>query len=229
MQFIHWFNKIWNEDIYYEKSILPWVPCKTLVLHGAGKSDITRMSALREALHERWIPTLAIDFSWHGQSTHHEDGSIQKRISEARAIAQKFLDTTMDIQIIGFSMSGEVAMRLTEYFNMRSIILFAPGIYDKNAINIPFWEKFSQMIRNHESWRNHDLANILEKYEWSLYLCTPELDHVIPEWVNDEIMSVAPKAYKKRIIIQSAPHMVGKWMNEHPEMIDAILDQIHIQ
>lgn len=221
-----WFIPVWIEDIYFEKSILPWVQCKTLVLHGAGKSDMTCMSALRNALYDRWIPTLALDFSWHWQSSHHEVSSIRKRISEAVQVAEKFLDTFQDIQIIGFSMSGEVAMRLTEYFSVSNIILFAPGIYDIGAIDIPFWDTFSETIRRNESWRNHDLGNILENYEWSLYLCTPEYDDVIPEWVNDEIMAIAPKSHKERIIIPWAPHMVGKWMNEHPEEIVPILEKI---
>ncbi len=201
MHFTHWFHQMEKESIYYEKSLIDRAPCRTLVLHGAWTWDTTRTRALREALFERGIPTLAIDFSWHGKSSWHEALSIRKRISEAREIAEEYLDTIESLQIIGFSMSGEVAIRLTEFFSVRSLVLFAPGIYHHEAIDIPFWEKFSEAIRKHESWKNHGLSRILEEYTGSIFLLTPEYDTVIPWWVNDQIMSVAPKANKKRRLL----------------------------
>lgn len=228
MQIESWFIHTWYEDIYYEKSILPWVPCRTLILHGAWKSDITRTTALRECLYMRWIPTLALDFSWHGRSSSNQISSIQKKISEAQEIGIKLLDSTERITIIWFSMSGEISLRLTQYFDVEKLALFAPGIYHREAIDIHFWDWFSALIRTHESWKNHDLERILLNYSGSIYLLTPEHDEVIPEWVNDEIMSVGKKVHKKRIIIPWAPHMIWKWMNENPERIDEILDQIGI-
>lgn len=222
------FYPIGVESIYYEKSQIDSTPCSIIVLHGAGKSDITRMFALRRCLFERGILTLALDFSWHGQSTHNEPGSIKKRILEARELMNIFLDTKENIQVIGFSMSWEVVIRLTEYFDIQNIILFAPGIYHKDVIDIPFWERFSEMIRRNESWKNHDMNRILENYEGNIILVIPEHDNVIPEWVNEEIMSVAPRAYKKRITIDWAPHLLGKWLNENPEKVSTVIDQINI-
>ncbi len=222
------FCRIGNESIYYEKYVIDWTPCRTLVLHGAWASDITRTTGLRNALYKKWIPTLVLDFSWHGKSSSNEVSSIRKRIIEAREVAYKYLDVDTEIQIVGFSMSGEVAIRLTEDFEVRHITLFAPGIYHHEAIDIPFWEAFSSVIRTPESWKQSNITEILAEYKGFLFLLTPENDNVIPEWVNDIIMQSAPLANKKRIVIPGAPHMIGKWMNENPERIEDILPRLQL-
>lgn len=222
------FCQIWQESIYYEKYIIQWIPCRTMVLHGAWSSDITRTSALRKALYEKWIPNLAIDFSWHGDSSSHAPSSIRKRINEAREIAYRYLDMDREIQIIWFSMSGEVAIRLTEVFEVRNLVLFAPWIYHHQAIDIPFWKTFSTLIRDEESWRKSRVSEILEGYRGFLFLLTPEYDRVIPEWVNEIIMECAPMAYKERIIIKDAPHMIWKWMNENPERIQDFIHKLQL-
>lgn len=222
------FLEVWNESIYYEKYTISWTPCRTLVLHGAWASDITRTTWLREALYEKWIPTLALDFSWHGKSSSNEVSSIRKRIDEAREVAHRYLDVDTEIQIIGFSMSGEVAIRLTEDFEVRHITLFAPGIYHHEAIDIPFWDAFSTILRTPESWKKSKIPAILAEYRGFLFLLTPEYDNVIPEGVNDIIMQSAPLAHKKRIIISDAPHMIGKWMNQNPDRIQDFLDRLQL-
>ncbi len=229
MKIKQWYIQVWQESLYYEKTMIEWVPCQTLILHGAGESDITRTMALRQALYVRWIPTLAFDFSWHGKSTSHEPISIRKRINEAREVAYKYLDIMRDIQVIGFSMSGEVSIRLTESLQIMNLILFAPWIYHHDAINLPFWDKFRTLLQTPESWKQNQISDILESYRWFLLLLTPENDTVIPPWVNDVIMESAPMAYKKHIIIPDAPHTIGKWMNENPSRIEAFIDHLQLR
>lgn len=218
------FNSGW-EDIYYEKMELPWVPCVTLVMHWAGQWDISRTLWLRNALFDLGIPTLAIDFSGHGKSSSNFPRSIAKRISEARD-ATCLLDIDIGISLIGFSMSGEVSIRLTEHCSVENLILFAPGIYHRDVIDIPFDNIFTCAIRSHESWRENAIGEILGDFQWNIVLFTPELDTVIPEWVNEILMNAAPRANKERVIIQDANHMVWKWMNENPGRIPEIANVI---
>lgn len=221
-----WFFHTRWDDIYFEKLEIDEKICSTLVLHGAGTGDISRTQALREELYARGVPSLAIDFSGHGKSTSQKPLSIRKRIDEAKDVIVWLLDTQEGITLIGFSMSGEVCIRLTEFFNVENLILFAPGIYHRDLIDEPFWEWFTQKIRSHESWRENDIEKILSPYRWNLILLTPEHDTVIPEWVNQIIMQCAPETKKKRIVIEWAPHMVGKWMNEHTYRVPGIVDAI---
>lgn len=215
------FFKSGKEDIFFEKWIVQWVSCTTLVLHGAGKSDSSRTFWLRKYLLSIGIPTLAIDFSGHGKSTHRTPLSIEKRIQEA-SDAIKVLDSEKDLSLCAFSMSGEVSLRIASHISIKNLFLFAPGIYDKEVIWQEFWEYFSESIRRHESWKNHSHYTQLKDYCGNIVLFTPEYDEVIPEWVNEIIMNLAPNAKKERIIIPWAPHMIGKWMNEYPEKIHKI-------
>jgi uncharacterized protein len=194
-------------------------------MHGAWKSDISRTTWLRNALFHLGIPTLAIDFSGHGKSSQNFSCSIAKRVSEARD-AISLLDVNTSICLIGFSMSGEVSIQLTEYFSVQDLVLFAPWIYDKNVIEMSFDPLFTQAIRAHESWKNTAIWEILSEYQWNMLLFTPELDTVIPEWVNEIIMNAAPKSQKERIIVKWAVHMMWNWMNEHPERIPEIAEKI---
>lgn len=219
---MHSFLDSWGESICYEKMEIPWVPCTTLVLHGAWQWDMSRTDELRKALFEVGIPTLAIDFSGHGKSSKNLPCSIGKRIREARdAIA--LLDTQSNISLIGFSMSGEVSIQLTQYFSVQNIILFSPWIYHRDVIQMPFGEAFTQALRAHESWKHTAIWEILSNFKWAILLFTPEFDTVIPEWVNEIIMRSAPMAKKERIIIEGAPHMVWKWMNENPGRVPSIV------
>ena len=201
------------------------VPCTTLVLHGAGQGESSRTLALRHSLFHRGIPTLAIDFSGHGKSSQNKPLSIRKRINEARE-AMRLLDTTTDISLISFSMSGEVSLRLAQEGSVKNVFLFAPGIYHSEAIDIPFWESFTTLIRTHESWRNNDIKGMLKDFQWNLLLFTPEFDTVIPEGVSDIILDSIKHTYSEKIIIQDAPHMVGKWMNENPHRVLEITEKL---
>ncbi len=220
-----WFFSSWKEELYFERLRVWKNPVSTLVLHGAWTWDTTRTSALRNSLAIQGISTLAIDFSGHGKSKNNSFLSIQKRIEEAKE-AIHLLDSTENITLIGFSMSGEVCIRLTEYFSVANIILFAPGIYHRDAIDVHFWTDFSSIIRQYESWKNTDVDSILNRYEWSLLLITPELDIVIPEWVNTIILS-NHHAKNKRIVVSDAPHMIWKWMNENKDRAQELATEIH--
>ena len=218
------FSSGW-EEVYYEKIEIPWIPCKTLILHWAWQGDSSRTTALRNSLFQQGIPTLAIDFSGHGKSTKHNPLSIRKRINEARH-AISLLDKNIDITLIGFSMSGEVSIRLSHQCSVRNIFLFAPWIYHSEAIDMPFWESFSEIIRMHESWRKNDIENMLKDFQGNLLLFTPEFDTVIPPWVNDIIMDAVRHTESEKITIKNAPHMVGKWMNENPQRVPEITQKI---
>lgn len=220
-----WFFSSGNEELYFEKMISPTNKITTLVLHGAGQSDSTRTLAFRESLFEEWISTLAIDFSGHGRSTHNTLWSIQKRIQEAQD-AIWLLNSSHWITLIGLSMSGEVCIRLTQIASINHLVLLAPGIYHHKAVNIPFGDDFSNLIRQNESWKETKIRNILSWFIGTILLITPQNDCTIPEWVNQIIMDSAPNSTKKRIVIEWAPHMIWKWMNENPNRATIIAKQI---
>ena len=73
------------------------------------------------------------------------------------------MDTS--ISLIGFSMSGEVSVRLTEHCSIQNLVLFAPGIYHRDVIDMPFDETFTRAIRSHESWRNNAIGEILDVFQ----------------------------------------------------------------
>jgi esterase/lipase len=79
--------------------------------------------------------------------------------------AINLLDTQDDISLIGFSMSGEVSIRLTQYHSVKNLFLFAPGIYHQDVIEMPFDHNFTLAIRSHESWKNNAIPEILSHFQ----------------------------------------------------------------
>lgn len=127
-----------------------------LLLHGAWQSDKERLRPIAWKLADMGISSLGFDFSGHGSSTHNTLNSIAKRVQEAET-AITFLDPSKPMILCGFSMSGQVVIDLLErHTNISHIVLFAPGLYDIRALDLTFWQEFTSILREPESWRNNN-------------------------------------------------------------------------
>lgn len=123
---------------------------------------------------------MSFDFSGHGESTGElSASSLEKRVAEAAHMLQ-FCDTTKPLIIVGSSMGGEVAVRLSQKCHAASLVLFCPAFYDDVAYSIPFTHEFSTAIRQEGSWRKSIARTILEKYRGDIVVVIGDEDAVIP-------------------------------------------------
>lgn len=112
---------------------------------------------------------LAIDFSGHGASTGElKKSSLKKRVEEATAAIDNYIETNDSLIICGASMGGYIAIKMLELYKVKSLILFCPALYDKNAYNVLFDEGFTDIIRTPQSWRNTDALRLLEDFTGNL-------------------------------------------------------------
>ncbi|MBC7906884.1 MAG: alpha/beta hydrolase [Rhodospirillaceae bacterium] len=199
-----------------------------LVMHGAGQADRTRTDFLCSSLLERGVPSLSMDFSGHGESTRNCEGSILKRIEEAQS-AIHYLGVDEGISLIGFSMSGQVAISMlpNPAFSVENVILFSPAIYCDDAIPMPFGPEFSACIRRPDSWREARCDRDLRDFNGNLLIVTPEHDPVVPSDVARTILDNAVNAKTARHVpIPGAPHVLGKWLSENLNVGNAIVDAV---
>jgi uncharacterized protein len=198
-----------------------------LLVHGAGQSVKERTNYLSERLLKRGIGSFAFDHSGHGGSTGNlNESSLEKRIQEAIEAA-KFLDNNKPITVSGGSMGGYISLKLLDYLNVQSLILFCPAIYDEVAYKLQFNENFTKAIRREESWRDSDVLRSLEKFTGNLLVIIGEDDEVIPEGVIELLDKHSINTKRKEIIkIPNCSHQIHRWLSEHTEEANRITDKM---
>ena len=116
---------------------------------------------------------------------------------------------------------------MLEVYSVDTLILFCPALYDGRAYDVQFDQGFSEIIRQHESWRNTDVIKTLEAFTGNLLLVLGEKDTVIPAGVIDIIDRHTPNVRKKELYtIADCPHKIALWMMDRPEERARLQDKI---
>lgn len=200
-----------------------------IFLHGAGESNKERGDALCTEMARRGMRTVAFDFSGWGDSSRRTVGSLQKRVDEAKAVIEKvLLRDPLPLIVMAFSMSGQVAIELLRSYRhvIRCLALFNPAIYDRDAITVPFGPEFSGIIRQPQSWKNADIASAFDGYSGKTLLVKSEYDDVIPPEVYQMITQAACMGSISELIIESASHQLGAFLNAHPDAVVRVAESI---
>jgi pimeloyl-ACP methyl ester carboxylesterase len=182
-------------------------PCSVLVLHGAGTSNRKRFVRLRSGLHAEGVPTCSFDFIGHGE-TGGELGrsSLKERTLQASRVIEACLNEPLTL--IGASMSGYTAVKLTRLHEVKNLVLVVPAMYTPGAYEIPFNRGFSEIIRSHRSWERSDAWEILGGFRGKVLVVAAEHDTVIPREVVLRIFESATRAqFRDLYIVPGASHM----------------------
>jgi pimeloyl-ACP methyl ester carboxylesterase len=182
-------------------------PCRTVVLHGAGKSNRQRFERLRAALNAHGRPSASFDFIGHGDTGGSLAGSsLKDRTNQASAVIRHACHEPLTL--IGASMSGYTAIKLTEKFDVDHLILLVPAVYTPDAYGLHFGPEFSTAIRSEGSWRTSDAFAILRGFTGNLLTVAAESDHVIPREVIETIHASAANARTRRLhVVPGSQHL----------------------
>jgi len=181
-------------------------PCSTIVLHGAGTSSRERFRRLRSGLHSQGVPTCSFDFIGHGE-TGGELGrsSLKERTLQASRVIETCLNEPLTL--IGASMSGYTAVKLTQLHEVKDLVLVVPAMYTPEAYGVPFNGGFSEIIRFPRSWERSDAWEILGGFRGKLLVVAAEHDTVIPREVVQRICESATQAqFRDFYIVPGASH-----------------------
>jgi alpha-beta hydrolase superfamily lysophospholipase len=200
---------------------------RVLCLHGAGPADRQRFKELRNMLAAKGIASCAFDFIGHGETGGEmASSSLKSRVEQSLAvIASQRLPRPLSI--IASSMSGYVAIQLIKSCEVDNLIFLAPAVYASNANSIAFGPEFTKVIRRPYSWRATDAWEILKQYKGNLLVFAAEKDQVIPDEVIQKIYTSAQNAKSREVVLlKEATHPLGKWLNEHPDLLRTVSDRI---
>lgn len=184
-------------------------------LHGAGEGTKERAKSYFDNVIFDVVPSIiAFDFSGHGESSREpKRRTLKQRVLEAQT-AIELHTTQKKLTICGSSMGGYIALKMLPLFDVKNIILFAPGIYDKQAFEVPFDERFSEIIRKPNSWERSDIFSPLENFSGNLLLVIGKDDAVIPPGVIDLIDKHSINTAKKEIIrLDNCSHAISAWLD----------------
>lgn len=172
--------------------------CHAMVLHGAGDSSRERFSRMREHLNADGLPSVCFDFIGHGQTGGNlRSTSLQKRTKQAAAVIRH--TCAFPLTLIAASMGAYTAIKLTQLFPVKNLVLLVPAVYTPVAYHLPFGPEFSAAIRTPNSWRESDAFGILEKFKGHLLVVAAENDQVIPKEIITLIHESAKHAKTNRI------------------------------
>lgn len=188
-----------------------------LFLHGGGlKTTKERFKQLRIDLLNNNIHSYAFDFIGHGDNNENlYNTSLYSKVLQAKTFIDKFIN--VPFSIVGASMGGYIAIKLTEIYDIKSLILFVPALYTTEAYNINFGNKFSEIIRKDNSWKDSDSFNIVNKYKGKVLLISVNGDSVIPVDLTSKFRKSVNINNFDEYIIKNGDHKIFDYIYESDE------------
>jgi aminoglycoside phosphotransferase (APT) family kinase protein/dienelactone hydrolase len=204
-----------------------------VVLHGADSSSTERLLPLVREFVAHGCRGIGFDFSGHGESTGKlSELSLQRRFEQAVAVIDAYASVDGPLVLVGFSMSGQTGADLVAHYGDRvaALGLCAPAVYAAKAWDVPFGNgdgRFSDIIRQPNSWRQAPALEVLRTYEGRAVLAVPGTDTVIPSAVTEAVQdALATRAQYTRFDLPDAQHQLGMWFRDHGDDRRAFVEAV---
>lgn len=228
----------------------PWI----LSVHGA-RGDYTKSNVVSFGLQQRGYSLLGLNLSGHSPAGVLTPGqtTLGNNIREAEIFFEE-LDPRRPKVIFGYSLGGTPALKLLEEHSdeIDKLVLFYPGVYPQAGYDKHFGTEFRAVISEPFSYRDNDTIELLRKFKGDLLLIVGQYDGLdpvaygkpagtsagqivvggttyyspIPKEVIDMVFAAVPEDRRQRITIPNCDHFVLRWMREHPQQAEQLLDQI---
>ena len=200
-----------------------------LFLHGAGKANRTRFQGIRTRLSKKFrISSTAFDYLGHGDSTESTLPDCLKLRTEQACEVIKRMRPSGRLSIVASSMSAYIALKLTEQYQVRNLILIVPAVYHQNAYAVPFSSAFTKIIRQDSSWVNSDAWSILEAYTGNLLIIFAENDEVIPKELIKYLYDFSTNTNSRKVcMIPGAPHRILEFISGRPEYLKDLASEMN--
>lgn len=199
---------------------------QVLCLHGAGQSHRGRFHWLREGLWQRGIGSLALDMPGHGDSAGAlRQSSLRERTEQAlRVLATQ--PWAAPLTVVGASMSGYTALRLSTAVPVANLVLMVPAAYHREAYPLRFDQGFTELIRQPGSWRASDAWERLQAFRGNLLLLSGQEDEVIPAEVLQRYEQHARQAASVTHLRFACGHQLNGYLAQTPAAARQVIEQI---
>lgn len=195
-----------------------------LFIAGGGSYTKELYKEWQEYLASSGFHSLAFDFPGIGSSNGLlTSSSLNSRLTDAANAMQWFVEQTGlsqdQIFLCGRSMGGPITLRLATQKKHHKVILLYPAAYAEVAYDKPFGPKFSEVIRQKNSWIDSPDFELAEKFTGKLMIIYGELDHVIPKEIQTRYLKIA-HAKGIALTLQAAGHNQYFWENDSTSVLN---------
>lgn len=221
-------------DAYELESSLAANDPRVMCLHGGGLHGKINFLALQKNLLLEGVCSYSFDYKGHGETQGLlATTSLEDKVKQTVSVLDS-QNIQEPLTLLASSMGGYIAIKMTELYKVKNLILIAPAAYSLEAFSIPFGKEFSEIIRTPLSWQHSDAWEVLKKYTGNLVIFKAEHDQVIPEGLIEKLYESAICAVTRKIItIDKANHSLLHWLNQHTvdmhvvtqEIIDLLIDK----
>ena len=149
-----------------------------------------------------------------------EDYSLDSRLKQSLFVLDYLtnLHIALDITVVGASMGGHVAARLSQKVNIKNLILRAPASYRKDYEKQKMYPGWLPWDKNNKNWPFFPsfAFDAISQFKGNLLIVRCENDEIIPEKIIDEYYNKAVKAKTKKVeLLKGAKHV----MSDQPELL----------
>jgi esterase/lipase len=144
-----------------------------------------------------------------------EDYSLESRLQQSQFALSylKKMNGIRSITILGISMGGHVAARLTEDASIKNLILRAPASYRKDYETVrmkPGWLPWNKKNKDWP-WKPSYALDAIHAFKGNLLVVECENDEIIPDKMVYEYYKEATNVKSKKFeILKHAPHVMSQ-------------------
>ncbi|HSX06925.1 MAG TPA: alpha/beta fold hydrolase [Candidatus Saccharimonadia bacterium] len=217
----------------YQQATIPREDGLTVaIFHGAGQSTSERFVDIGQFFLAKGVSVVALDFIGHGKTGGNlHSNSLELRTKHALAAIDHWTDPKTPLILLGSSMGGHTALRVSELLGGRieALCLLQPAVYASDAESVFFTEDFTAILRQPESWRSSYALENARTFTGRAYIAIGSMDTVIPWGVIEELIArFRQNASAFRLeIMHGAAHTLPEWIPSHSfhasQMVDFLL------
>lgn len=221
-------KKIWYRLAY--PNVNKKIPA-ILFIHGASFS--TSFSFLIDELKKNFVCLFFAHLGCDKSDGNFEDYSLFSRLEQSIFVFNhlRSLKIASDINVVGVSMGGHVAARLSEKENIKNLILRAPASYskeyEKHKMNPnPGWLQWDKENKNWP-WKPSYAFDAVSKFKGNLLIVKCEKDEIIPDKIIDEYYKQAMHVKSKRLeVLKGAKHYMSNQLELLPKFAGLIANSL---
>lgn len=201
-------------------------------IHGGGKTiGASRFIELQERLFNENIGSVSINFRGvEGSLGSLEDDGLENRINDTIKIIDWVKDTfTYEaLSLYGVSMGGYVVLGTQEKENCKGkTIIHTPAAYAKESLTVNFNEKFTNILRTPDSWRNSESFDWLKHIENPVLLIIHSEDEVIPVAISNMYKDIVSQKDNSKVLdIYGAKHSIWNDKEENKDGKEQVILKI---
>lgn len=192
-----------------------------LIFHGGGQIDADIYKNRQQFFADNGYASLAFNFRGVGQSAGvMAESTLTDRVTDAVAAYDMLAKHVDNIIVMGASMGGYVAIKLTELCNVAGLILIGSAAYAREAENTPFNHEFTSILHTWGSWTNSHSYELVQNYTEPILLVYGAEDKIIPSDIQEKYRSLL-KSTDTYLEVAGAPHTIPDTKRE--VLIDAVM------